>query len=388
MLVAERLATKSSVVLLCVFGLLSGTWGVRSDARPFTASDTINRERIGAVVASPNGDFLVFERESAYGSGSDFTFAMAGEPWGRSDLYIVSTLGGEPTPMRLLPVSDGRRLTLGGLLTSGSFSPDGRKITVYWPDGPSIHLGYYDFELNRLVEISNSPVVEPSRVQPVWLSATRLMYMAAASRTEHWAADRYRVAVSMASQWANARAGRSTALIFASGVAAEQFENHYGGNLFVYDTVEQQQRLLSPGRYSTISISPDGSSIAALHLIGRAALPPGGESDLEFDRGEIVLFGLDGRQHGIASCASCDVLHDSIAWSADSGRLAYFARPLGGTTSQGNYWLFDVKLKMQLSVDARAVKLERANFFSPAGPTFSGARGKVFVGGGAFLAHS
>jgi dipeptidyl aminopeptidase/acylaminoacyl peptidase len=377
---AECFALRPKIVLLCAMGLLASSWRAECQARRFVASDTVNRERIGAVVSSPSGDYIVFERESAYGSGSDFTLGQAGEPWGRSDLYLVGTLENEATPRRLLSASDGRHLTLGGFLTSGSFSPDGKKITVFWPDGPTIHLGYYDFESSRLLEISDSPIIDPSRVQPVWLSATRLIYMMAASSTEAWPAERYRVARSMGDQWANARAGRATARTFVSPSPTGQFENDYAGSLLEYDTAKQQQRILSPGRFSTIVISPDGLWIAALRLIGRATQPPDAQSDFEFDRGEIIVFGVDGTQYSVASGASCDALHDSIAWSADSQRLAYFARPLGGRVTEGSYWLFDLKVKKNLRFDAGAVKLERADFVLPATRAFPVARGIVFEG--------
>ena len=368
--------------LLCGLSLLGSEWYLPCQARPFDASDLVNRERIGAVVAAPRGNLLVYERESAYASAGDFTLAAAGAPWGRSDLYVVNTSATKPTPRRLLPNSDARRLALGDGFTSGSFSPDGKKVTVFWPDGPHIHLGYYDFDLNRLIEISDAPVVHSDRVPPVWLSATRLMYMVAVSNTESWEAERYRIAKTLEERWDIARAGRSTARVFDSGAASNGSLKAYGGKLVIFDTVKKTQQVVGDGRFSTVAISPNGSWIAALHLIGPAAQAPGGRSEFEFDRGEIELFGLDGKQFGLASCASCDVLHDSIAWSADSGKLAYFARPIGGTASQGHYWTFDIRLKKHLSVDTPGVKLERVNFVIPAARAYPVSYGIVYEGVG------
>lgn len=302
---------------------------------PFTIDDLVAREGIGAVRVSPDGRWIVVERQARHDSASSYRFQTR-IPWLLSSLEFHSTAN--PDEVRRLE-SAGREAGY----VSGPFSPDGAKMAVYKLTDTTFRLGVLTLATGAVTWQAITPESSQFGRSVAWRGNDTLIVMArqiddlpiqmrVGSLTQDKTEALWRVAAS----------GRGSSSIYIpSGASRDQRARPLPLTLLLLDVATGRQRVLAQGEWFDMALSPDGAHLAALE---------NGE-DIQPDPERPLHVGDPIRRHRIAlidldTGAVRDPLPDEdiamyvMSWSPDSRRLLVFGRPKGGADFDvaGRYW--------------------------------------------------
>lgn len=154
-------------VLACVIGRSAEASSTGAAVRSFTVNDMLMNQDLGEIRFDPTGRMLAMEKFRPYEAGADFSMTILGKE--RSELNLMrldSSLALEP-------------LAIDGIQTVGygEYSPDGRKVAVWWIDGTQIRAGVYDIAARALHRFDFVPTLGHGlNKYPLWISNDELLY--------------------------------------------------------------------------------------------------------------------------------------------------------------------------------------------------------------------
>lgn len=316
--------------------------------RPATIEDLVRQEAFGAVRISPDGRWIVVERQAPWNTAATYRMGFFTH-WLLSGLEIHSADGRMSV----------RRLRDPGGATgyvSGPIAPDSRRMVVYRLEDMAWRLGVMTFETGEVVWLPITPETPRLGRTLAWRSPTELV---AIVRPDHSLPLVLRYGAQLQDRtealWDDAAGGhRPSSVFIPSGSRRDARPQGPLLRLSAIDVVSGRERPLANGEFFDLEVSPDGRLAAALFN----AEDLQGSADVLATQGEptrrrrLVLADLDtGRTR--EPLPDADFLSHLLAWSPDSRRLLAFARTPGGKFAEGAFWRLSLEgLPRRLSLGA------------------------------------
>lgn len=322
-------------VLLLVLALAT-RGGAYAQPRPFSLADMMAVESFGDAMIDPQGRWLVFERVRPYSAFEDYSFrtyafGKSGHQIWRYDLHANAAPellpGVDPAPHSYLH----------------AFSPSGGRLAVMQYAWGELKLGAYDMASDKLVMFGPTPAFSRDGAHnAVWISPDELVYAALAEgETPLETSLRAHVGSKLTRAWRDAWRGDVST---ASEIRTRQERGarlQKGGSLVRANASTGETERLADGLYADLRVSPDGRWLAALALFEPPRNDGGSLVQEAREDSRLVLFDLrNGRR--VAWAQELNVTPYSLAWSADSRRVALFGRRAGETAGEGRFHVIDV----------------------------------------------
>lgn len=347
-----------SILLACVAALPQA-----AHCRLLSSDDILQMERITGAYINPDGRSVIIEYQPPYESLADFSLNGFGTGRTTSRLYRYN-FGSTTSPIELP-----------GLRTSvyywfGGFSPTGRFAVVYSFDSESkqIGLSVFDFQRDELIDIESSlsPFFSEwmTNVFPEWVSDYRFVLSTVPIGEYSFEfGQRLRTSKFLIDKWRTAWLGiEPTATVRATG---RRMDDKYpspqlGGELLVVDARNGGFESISEGRYVDLLVSDNQRLFGALRQVPRlVSTQLAGDPGVMPGRFVLDVFQIDdGGDIALKfSCSTCDVMIQSLSWSPDSKRLAYFARQNGEAYTSARYHILDTLSNKTTIVDHTGVNL-------------------------------
>lgn len=299
-----------------------------ASARPLQIEDQLNLESYGQVLTDPTGRWAIIERRRPYGSARSYRYDYMTRRL-LSTLLFVDLAAGAPARALFAQDADAG-------YWAGSFSPSGRKLTIFRLDAIRLRVGVLDMATRSVVWLSATPDLPDASPAPRWLDDDRLLLVTldgielpdlldAPTRTQRRASV----------NWRAAEAGTAaTASVLGSGKYAEIGATPRGRKLRLIDLRTGASQVLHDGDIYDFEVSSDRKQVAIVTRAGNVLPAPNVPLDQAFEprRHRLTLVALPGGRIS-RPCPSCDVLPNFLSWSPTGSELLFHAR------ADGQSWL-------------------------------------------------
>jgi dipeptidyl aminopeptidase/acylaminoacyl peptidase len=315
---------RSWAVALCLAATAAG-------ARPLQIEDQLRQESYGQVLTDPGGRWGIIERRRPYSSAASYRYDYMTRRL-LSQLMIVDLSTGEPA--RPLFAQDRQ-----AGYWAGSFSPSGRKLTIFRLDAAQLRVGVLDLASRSVDWLPVSPDLPDSSPAPRWIDDDRLLLVTlegnempdlldAPTRAQRRAIARWRAAESGAA---------ATVSILGSGKYANLGVAPRARQLRSIDLRTGTSRPLYSGDVSDFELSADRTRVAIVSRAGNVLPDPDVPLDQAFEprRHRLSIAELpSGRVE--TPCPRCDAIPNFLSWSPIGSELLFYARADGEAWSSGS----------------------------------------------------
>lgn len=300
---------------------------------PFSSADLLAMEGVGKVRLSPDGEWIVVERQGRWDSAATYRFGpMTSHLLTRLDVSRRH----DASPALTLQHPGGA-----AGFVSGPFSPDGRRMVVYRLTEGSWRLGVLSFDTLEVRWFDITPEYPRLGQTLAWRSDTDLVLIVREAddlplvlRLPWGAQER------IGDLWQAAAGGRSPSTVYIpSGSRRNDRERGRVSRLIRFDVVNGEEQVLARGDFFDLEISPNGRTVAALkdaedYQIG-AEIPASTGEWLR--RRRLILADIEtGR--ALEPLPDQDFISHLLTWSPNGERLISFARSPGDAFQQGRFW--------------------------------------------------
>jgi dienelactone hydrolase len=325
----------SAMVLLAMALLVSLANGAARDERPFTVDDLLKLSDVGRATVRPGTDTFVWEQSPPYDTLGDYGAGTTGT-WQGSDHEIWAAGAGLARPKMLFKPQARTTYVL------GSFSSDGRFLSLLACHDGKVGLAVYDFRRMQLKEYSLSPRYELSGPEWAWVDSRHLAVAAYLPGSGPWPLTfRRAVGDRLTKSWEKSWKGKEPSVDQYDSSAQDAIQP-LPGRLVIVDLVSGHISQLASGQFASLHPSPDGRWLAAVR---QSKLP---QSTLEhphvdwtLERSALTVFSLIGKPIERSAAPDLVVLPDAIAWNPSSKNVAFFGTRSGESFRSGNYRVFD-----------------------------------------------
>ena len=334
-------------LMLALAASLAGVCPASAQTHRFGVEDLIKREGVGQVRASPDGRWVVVERQAAHDQAATYrfqtmTYALL------TELEIHAADKGSP-PRRFAAAGH----DVGYL--AGPFSPSGARMVVVKVTEATYRLGILTLASGAVQWLSITPEQSQFGRSIAWRSETEVAVIARPlddfpiqMRVGFQTQDR------IESLWRNAASGHASSGVYIpSGATRDARAQALPSSLILVNAQTGSQRVLAQGEWFDLALSPDGRRLAALR----------NAEDIQPTPDRPLLVGDPIRRRRLAvidldSGAVADPLPDEdlamylMSWAPDSSRLLAYGRPSASADFDegGRYWL--------IGRDGRATRLD------------------------------
>lgn len=317
-----------------------------ADARPFQIEDQLSQESYGQILADPSGRWGIIERRRPYSSAVSYRYDYMTRRLLSQLMVVDLRTGASARPLFAQDRKAG--------YWAGTFSPSGRKLTIFRLDAEKLRVGVLDMASRSVQWLDVSPDLPDSSPAPRWLDDSRLL-LVALERNE--LPDLFdaptRAQRRAAAHWRAAETGvAATVSILGSGKYADFGPTPRSRQLRLIDLRSGAARLLHSSDISDFEVSADRTQVAIVSRAGNAQPNPDVPLDQAFEPRRhrlTVLDLLSGRAE--LPCPRCDVLPNYLSWSPAANQLLFHARADGQPWSSGSLRRWNVstgKLKSLL----------------------------------------
>lgn len=293
-------------------------------ARPLQIEDQLSQESYGQVLTDPGGRWAVIERRRAYSSAESYRYDYMTRRL-LSQLLVVDLQ--TDAPARPLFAQDAK-----AGYWAGSFSPSGRKLTVFRLDPEQLRVGVLDMASRSVRWLPSRPDLPDSSPAPRWIDDDRLLLvtlddaglpdlLGAPTRAQRRAGR----------AWHTTQAGAaSTVALLGSGKYADVGAAPRARQLRLIDLRTGEARSLYKGDISDFEVSADRTRVAIVSRAGHVLPDPVTPLDQAFEPRRHRLSIAELPSGRIASpCSGCDVLPNFLSWSPSGSELLFHARADG-----------------------------------------------------------
>ena len=297
--------------------------------------DILKLSDLGRAAAQPGTDTFVWEQSLPYDTLDDYGAGTTGT-WQGSDYEIHTVAAQSPVPRRLFPPAPRTRYNL------GSFSADGRFLSLVAVRDGEVKVAAYDFQRQRLMEFPVAPRFDLLDLDWAWLDDHRLAVAAYLPGGGPWPLTfRHEIGARLAAGWAKSWQGREPSVDRYDSSAVDSIRP-LPGRLVIIDLISGEVRQLASGQFGGLHPSPDGKWLAAAR---QSSLPQSTldhpHLDWTYARSSLTMFALSGNDTPREIAPGLDVLPASIVWNPSSKKLAFFASAPGAALGSGGFWILD-----------------------------------------------
>lgn len=298
--------------------------------QPVTIDDVLSMSAFGATTLSPDGRWILYERQGPWESAPRFDRGWR-SGWATSQIMIAGVGGGAPPEPLVAPETG-----VGFLL--GPWSPDGTRLLIYKLSDERLEAGVVSLRDRSVRWTGLTPDMPITGSAVAWLDSDRLALTVRPDRTLPWMLrfDGTGREV-MSRRWAATERGTqpSRNVFTTRDAAATPDVVAPALRLVVFDLRSGETRVLADGALRDMAASPDGKRIAFLEQGEVTALHPT-ERAIQLAilrRGRLRLVDVD--TGSVIQIPELDVGPHLLRWSQDSGELLVWARKDAQAWSQG-----------------------------------------------------
>ncbi|MCR5870890.1 MULTISPECIES: prolyl oligopeptidase family serine peptidase [unclassified Sphingomonas] len=302
-----------------------------ASARPLQIEDQLNLESYGQVLTDPTGRWGIIERRRPYASAPSYRYDYMTRRL-LSNLMIVDLAA--DSPARVLFAQDPN-----AGYWAGSFSPSGRKLTIFRLDAARLHIGILDMAKRSVRWLSVAPDLPDASPAPRWLDDDRLLLVTLEGTELPDLLDTPTRAQRRASTyWHSAETGMAaTVSVLGSGKYAAIGVTPRARQLRLIDLRTGASQQLYGGDISDFDLSSDRTRVAIVLRTGNILPDPDVPLDQAFEPRRHRLAVIELPSGRVAQpCASCDVLPNFLSWSPIGNELLFHARADGQSWSSGS----------------------------------------------------
>lgn len=327
-----RIALVSSLALgALAFGFPAAAQVAPPPPPPFSIDDLLAQEDFGAVRISPDGRWIVIERQAPWNSASTYRYGMQ-TAWMLSSLEVAPSAGDGP-PRTIGDSREG--------LVAGPFSPNGERMAIYGLSGQGLRLGVLTLADGSIRWLPVTPETPRYGRALQWRSDTLLVSVV---RPDDSLPILLRFGLQTQSRqgelWEAAANGGTSAVWIPSGEDRDTRARSQPQQLVEFDLVSGSRRVLAQGEFIDLELSADGRSAALLRNAEdiQDGSPDRAEQGDPTRRRRLVIVDLeDGTV--IEPLPEEDFITHLLAWSPDGSGLLAYSRPDGGTFEDGGFRL-------------------------------------------------
>jgi dipeptidyl aminopeptidase/acylaminoacyl peptidase len=319
-------------------------------ARTYSVEDLLGVQDYGRALFSPTGDRVVVERLGGQKSAARFTYDYFVRR-ARSRV-MVAPISGTGGLKPLFPQSPA------GGYWIGSFSPSGRRLSVFRIQDDRLSLGVVDMVTRRVSWLVDSPDQPPGQAVPAWLDDDRLLVVANPAGRLPFPLDfGGRAQKQFPGFWERTARGRDAAMtIVGSGAYLQAGTVPVRRRLMLVDVAQRSTRTLATGDVVDFSLAPGGRHVALLERGDAVPAPPASQPfslDFQSRRLRVRIVALDGAV--TAPCPACDLAPDLLAWSGDGSQLLFLARQDGEPWNRALLYAHDLRKERAATLDTQGV---------------------------------
>jgi dipeptidyl aminopeptidase/acylaminoacyl peptidase len=344
---------RAACVLLTMPLGLSMAFAAVGGERRLTVDDLLKLSHVGNAIAQPGHDVFVWEQSPPYDTLSDFGAGVTGT-WQGSDFEIFTVGLDAHVPKMLFQPHERTTYRM------GSFSPDGRYLTLLSMRDGEVRLAAYDFQRHSLKEFPLAPRDPPLQPEPdwAWLDDHRLAVASYPAGGGPWQLTfRREIGKHLADGWAKSWRGKE-ASVDEYDSSSSDITRPLPGRLVVVDMVSGHVQGLASGQFSGLRPSPDGRWLAAVR---QSALPQSTLDRPHLDwtsaRSTLAIFPLKGQTGPGEVAPELDVLPDSTVWNPSSKQLAVYASRDGAGLRNGDFWIANPETSVVTQVPHEGLSL-------------------------------
>ena len=328
---------RAVLVLLASAPLAPASFGSVGGERPLTVDDLLKLSDVGEAIVRPGTDTFVWEQSPPYDTLTDYGAGTTGT-WQGSDYEIFTVAPHARIPKQLFRPRDRTTYRM------GSFSRDGRFLTLLAMREGAVRLAVYDFRRQRLKEFALTPRFPAVQPDPdwVWLDNRRLAVAVYPAGEGPWQLTfRRSIGKHLTAGWAKSWKGKEASFDRYDSSASDTIRP-LPGRLVIVDLVSGDIQQLASGQFSGLRPSPDGCWLVTVRqsLLPQSTLQPP-HLDWTYARSTLTLFSLTGIPVPREIAPELDVLPDSIKWNPSSKDVAFFASHGEAGLQSGDFWIFD-----------------------------------------------
>lgn len=319
------------VVFLAVLIPAAGLSSTQS-LHPYTLDDYLALEAVGTGACC--ADRIVWEQAPPYDQIGYYGLGHVGS-WGQFGftLQTIDLNAHEPTSKPLFAAEPGASYQL------DSFSPGGRYVSFLLARKGTFLMGTFDTVDGRQHIFAGAPNLGWRReVDSVWISADEFAFAALEGDRQPPAAARPYTGKKLGEAWSRTWSGGLSVDVTDSALVSGE-QDWLAGRLYLANAKTGEQRLLSEGKYVSLKVSPDGTFLAGLRQGKLATSDP--LNAFVQARSQLVVFDLRRGGPGRIVAPNKDVFPETLEWSSDGDRLAFFAWDVGASAQSGIYCGFD-----------------------------------------------
>lgn len=302
----------------------------------FSVEDLLSLEEIGHTAFSPDGRWLVFERQGPWKDASRFDQDfLIGAAASRLMVVDLSTEGPARRLLQGLP-GDGE--------TFGAFSPDGARVIVFRQRGHARELGVVTLATGAAQW--SGRLVEPELwfAQARWrdnrevVAISRPLDAQARLQGMGWLAQERLTAA-----WAAAARGEASVTTLGSGRFDSVNAPASLATLIAFNVDTGLVRQVSQGAFGDLLIAPGGRTAALIEEAERTRPTSASVVRVGYPPRRLRLVMVDlttGARSG--PCPSCDLIRGAWSWSPGGEALVAAARRDGDGWSGYGYWRLSV----------------------------------------------
>lgn len=312
---------KQALALLAAALAIPTAYEAVGGERPLMVDDILKLSDVGRGAAQPGSDRFVWEQSPRYDTLSDYGAGTAAA-WQGNDYEIFTIAPTSTLPERLFQPYKATTYRL------GSFSGDGRFLTLLATRDGTVRVAAYDFQRGRLREFPLAPRFPPGASNPdwAWLDNRHLAIAAYPDGRGPWQFTfRRAIGARLTESWAKSWRGKEASVDDYDSSATDAVRP-LAGRLIVLDLVSGYIQQLASGQFSGLRASPDRRWLAAVRqsMLPQSALEQP-HLDWTYARSTLTVFSMVRVPVERDVAPELDVLPDSIVWNHSSKSFAFFA---------------------------------------------------------------
>jgi dipeptidyl aminopeptidase/acylaminoacyl peptidase len=324
--------TFAALALACALGVSPS----RAE-RSFTVEDLLSIEGLGRAAFSPNGRWLVVERQGPFKDAPNFDHEWLYSQTISRLLVVDVTSGGPGRPLLSTDLQAGD--------TFGAFSPDSARVLVFRLKDHRREMGVVTLATGEVRWSGLTVEAEVWGAYARWRNDREVIVVDKPPEVASLLLGAgWQTQARLTEAWADHGRGRYSGIVLGSGRYRDLTPPPTPLHLVAFDAVTGSMRSLAKGAFSDMLLSPNGATAAMLEedslIQPDATIPRALGGQLARWRRLSLVDLTTGKR--IVPCPRCDMLAKTWAWSPDGKALAAAARDGDLYAKPFGYWRFSL----------------------------------------------